>query len=164
VTRWHACATKRPGAPASIAGREHDGDGVPADRADALAVFLDAWASTPRDGVTKVVLRFDPTTELESLAARGIAACVTGEGHGCWALELRGPDAPLPLDLRDFEAPEPLQRILEASASLSAGAALLARTPRLPRMLMPQLERRSLYWEVFEEPDETALVYVRRPD
>jgi hypothetical protein len=31
-------------------------------------------------------------------------------------------------------------------------------------MLVPQLERRSLYWEVFEEPDDSALVFVRRPD
>ena len=164
MTRWRACAAKHPDAPASIAVLEHDRDGVSTDGADALTSLLEARVHTPRDGVTKLVLHSDPANLIESLAARGIAASVAEDGHGCWALELRGPDAPPPLDLRDLEAPEPLQRILEACASLPAGASLLARTPRFPRMLVPQLERRSLYWEAFEEPDETALVYVRRPD
>jgi hypothetical protein len=160
MTGWHGSAARDGGA--SIAVLE--GDSVPPGAAAALAALLDAWARTPRDGVTKLVLRFDPSPLLAQLAARGVPAAVTGDGHGCWALELRGPDAPPPMDLRELEAPEPLQRILEASAALSPGSALLARTPRFPRMLIPQLERRSLYWEAFEEPDETALVYVRRRD
>jgi hypothetical protein len=164
VTRWHACAAKHPDAPASIAVLEHQGAGVPGDDRDALARLLDARAHIPRDGVTKLALHSDPANLLESLAARGIDVSATEDGHGGWALELPGPDAQPPLDLRDLEALEPLQRILEACASIAPGASLLARTPRFPRMLMPQLERRSLYWEAFEEPDETALVYVRRPD
>ena len=67
------------------------------------------------------------------------------------------------LDLRDLEAPEPLQRILEAAGRLVPGTSLLARVPRYPRMLLPQLERRGLDFEVFEETDGTALVYVRKP-
>ncbi len=39
----------------------------------------------------------------------------------------------------------------------------LARTPRLPRMLLPQLERRALAWEAIEEPDGSGLVWVQRP-
>jgi hypothetical protein len=161
MKRWHGSATRGAGARASIAVLE--GDSAPPDPAAALAPLLDAWEGTPRDGVTKVVLRFDPSPLLAPLAASGACVAVVGDGRELWALELRGPDAPPPLDLRDLEAPEPLQRILEASAALSPGAALLARAPRFPRMLLPQLERRSLYWEAFEEPDDTALVYVRRP-
>ena len=149
MTRWHACATGGAGAPASIAVLE--GDRVPPDAAGALGPLLDACARTPRDGVTKAVLRFDPAPLLAPLTARGVSVAVTGDGRGHWALELRGPDAPPALELRDLEAPLPLQRLLEASAALAPGAALLARTPRFPRMLLPQLERRSLYWEVFEE-------------
>jgi len=71
--------------------------------------------------------------------------------------------APEVLDLRDLEAPEPLQRILEACAALAPGASLAARTPRYPEMLLPQLERRGLAWRVVEEPDGSGLVRVRRP-
>jgi hypothetical protein len=162
MTGWHGSAARDSGAVASIAVLE--GARAPSDADAALAPLLDAWARTPRDGVTKVVLCFDPSALLAPLGERGACVAVVGDGRELWTLELRGPDAPSPLDLRDLEAPEPLQRILEASAALSPGAALLARTPRFPRMLVPQLERRSLYWEVFEEPDDSALVFVRRPD
>lgn len=162
MARWQASATRVVGARASIEVLE--GDSAPLDVAHALEPLLDAWARTTRDGVMVVLLRFDPAPLLAPLAARGVSVALVGDGRDGWALELRGPDAPPALDLRDLEAPEPMQRILEAIAALAPGAALLARTPRFPRMLLPQLERRSLYWEVFEEPDETALVYVRRPN
>jgi len=77
-------------------------------------------------------------------------------------LEL-GVDAGPILELRELEAPEPMQRILEAAAKLAPGAALLARTPCYPRLLFPQLEGRRLAWAAVEEPDGSGLVYVRRP-
>jgi uncharacterized protein (DUF2249 family) len=67
------------------------------------------------------------------------------------------------LDLRELEAPEPMQRILEAAAKLAPGGALLARTPCYPRPLLAQLAGRSLGFAAAEEPDGTGLVYVRRP-
>lgn len=67
------------------------------------------------------------------------------------------------LDLRDLEAPGPLERILEASARLAPGASLLARTPRYPRLLFPHLEQRALEWKAREQRDGSALVWIRRP-
>ena len=92
-------------------------------------------------------------------ASQGLGAA---PADGSELLE-RFADAGATLDLRDLEAPEPMQRILEAAARLAPGGALLARTPCFPRMLFPQLERRRLAWAAVEEPDETGLVYVRRP-
>ena len=71
--------------------------------------------------------------------------------------------APAIEDLRDLEAPEPLERILAATAKLAPGEAYSARVPRYPRLLLPRLEERGLLYEVVEEPDATALVHVRRP-
>ncbi len=71
------------------------------------------------------------------------------------------PDAVL--DLRDLPAPEPMERILGACASLAPGAAIAARTPRLPRMLLPILEQKRLLWAAVEESDGSGLVYVERP-
>jgi hypothetical protein len=75
--------------------------------------------------------------------------------EGCEAQEM--------LDLRDLEAPEPLERILEASARLAPGGSLLAHTPRYPRLLFPHLEQRSLEWKAREQRDGSALVWIRRP-
>jgi len=67
------------------------------------------------------------------------------------------------LDLRELEAPLPLERILEASAGLAPGDSVLARTPSFPRPLFTYLDDRDLDWEALEESDGTALVYLRKP-
>jgi hypothetical protein len=82
-----------------------------------------------------------------------------GEGEG----EVEPVRAPAIDDLRDLEAPEPMERILAATAGLAPGEAYAARVPRYPRLLLPRLEERGLLYEVVEEPDGTALVQVRRP-
>ena len=82
-----------------------------------------------------------------------------GEAEG----EVEPVRAPAIDDLRDLEAPEPMERILAATAGLAPGEAYAARVPRYPRLLLPRLEERGLLYEVVEEPDGTALVQVRRP-
>jgi len=82
-----------------------------------------------------------------------------GEAEG----EGEPPRAPAIDDLRDLEAPEPMERILAATARLAPGEAYSAHVPRYPRLLLPRLEERGLLYEVVEEPDGTALVHVRRP-
>ena len=125
--------------------------------------LLQALQSVPPDGVLEIRFGFDPTALIAVAAERGFRAEVAVRYAAGWVLTVRARGAPEILDLRDLEAPEPLERILEASAALTPGAALLARTPRPPRMLLPQLERRALAWEVIEEPDRSGLVWVQRP-
>jgi hypothetical protein len=125
--------------------------------------LLEALGDVPPDGVLEVRFGFDPSVLIAALAERGFRAEVGVRGGAHWVLSVRARGAPEILDLRGLEAPEPLERILEASAALAPGAALLARTPRPPRMLLPQLERRALAWEVIEEPDGSGLVWVQRP-
>jgi len=72
--------------------------------------------------------------------------------------------APAIEDLRDLEAPEPMERILAATAKLAPGGSYAARVPRYPRLLLPRLEERGLRYEVVEETDGTALVQVRKPE
>ena len=66
------------------------------------------------------------------------------------------------VDLRELEAPQPMERILLACAQLGAGEFYLARLPRVPVMLFPHLESRGLSWWVHEEADKSALVLIRR--
>jgi hypothetical protein len=87
----------------------------------------------------------------------------SGERAGDPGGEAEHASAPAVEDLRDLEAPQPLERILIATAKLAPGEAYSARVPRYPRLLLPRLEERGLLYEVVEEPDGTALVHIRRP-
>ena len=66
-------------------------------------------------------------------------------------------------DLRELEPPEPLERVLLASAALAPGAAYLARLPRHPHLLVPHLRERGLGFAILEHADGSALLRVERP-
>lgn len=62
------------------------------------------------------------------------------------------------LDLRGLPPPEPMEQILAAIATLSAGAALLATTSREPRPLLPILGERGYAWRIeHNEPGNCTL-------
>ncbi|MFQ5417104.1 MAG: DUF2249 domain-containing protein [Myxococcota bacterium] len=130
---------------------------------DPLGEILAQLRRIPRDGVLKLIAPFRPTPLLSLLAARGYRAVPREFASDCWGVEVLAKSAPAIEDLRELEAPEPLERVLEASAKLAPGEACAARTPRHPRLLLPRLAERGLDCEVYEEPDGTALVWVRRP-
>ncbi len=122
------------------------------------------FAVVPARGVLEVAFPFEPEDCIRISQERGLHAAIAVRAKGRWVLELRHSEAPEVMDLRDCEPPLPLERILEASARLAPGEALFARTPRYPRMLFPQLERRGLAWHAVHECDESALVCVRKPN
>ncbi len=66
------------------------------------------------------------------------------------------------VDLRDLEAPEPMEKILSACTRLGPDEKYLAHLPHLPAPLFPQLETRGLNWQVFEQEDGSAIVLIRR--
>jgi uncharacterized protein (DUF2249 family) len=65
------------------------------------------------------------------------------------------------VDVRGLEPPEPLVKILEAVASLPAGAQLRALTDRRPMHLYVQLEERGFTGETAEQTDGSFVTYVR---
>ena len=66
------------------------------------------------------------------------------------------------VDLRDFEAPEPMEKILLACAHLEPDDYYLARLPHVPMPLFPFLRKRGLNWKILEESDGSAVVLIRR--
>ena len=74
------------------------------------------------------------------------------------------PTSELPdiVDLRGLEAPEPMEKILQACAQLGPDDYYLAHLPHVPGPLFPILATRGLDWQVFEQADESALVLIRR--
>lgn len=65
-------------------------------------------------------------------------------------------------DLSELAAPEPLHHMMRALAALVPGQAVLARLPRYPTLLIPELERPELSFELLELEDETVLLWVER--
>ena len=73
-----------------------------------------------------------------------------------------GSQTPDIIDLRDLEAPEPMEKVLLACSQLDAGDFFLAHLPHVPTMLFPHLETRGLNWWVHEEEDHSALLLIRK--
>jgi len=71
-------------------------------------------------------------------------------------------ELPRIVDLRDLEAPEPMQKILLACAQLGPDDKYLAHLPHVPNLLFPHLETRGLHWQVHENTDGSALILIRR--
>jgi hypothetical protein len=133
------------------------------DRTSLGERVLPALDSLPDDGALVVLSTFDSSAVTGLAAEYGYRSEGGGHAPGRWSLLIRHAKATDVLDLRELEAPEPLERILLETAKLGPGDVLMARTPRLPKMLLPQLERRGLEWAGYEEPDASGLVWIRKP-
>ena len=77
-------------------------------------------------------------------------------------LNVQEAEAPEVNDLRDLEAPEPMEKILLACTKMMPGEHYLAHLPHVPDPLFPHLEMRGLRWKVFVESDGSALVLIWR--
>ena len=71
--------------------------------------------------------------------------------------------APGIIDLRELEAPEPMERILMECSQLTPGSHFQAHLPHVPEPLFPHLERRGMEWQVAEQSDGSAILLIRRP-
>ena len=73
-----------------------------------------------------------------------------------------GGAADLEVDARGLEPPQPLVTILEALATLPAGATLRARTDRRPMHLYAQLQERGFTGESEAQSDGSYVTHIRR--
>lgn len=129
---------------------------------DPLAAVLAAVERLPARGAVEVIAPFRPGPLIALLSARGLAV-EAEQDRRVWRVVARTASLPAPIDLRDRPAPEPMEALLASSAGLAPGEALLARTPRVPQLLVPHLEARGLrVWSVGDE--DGALVLVSRDE
>ena len=68
---------------------------------------------------------------------------------------------PSQLDARGLEPPQPMMKILEALATLPAGAELVAHTDRQPMLLYPMLEQRGFTCETTRQSDGSHITHIR---
>jgi TusA-related sulfurtransferase len=67
------------------------------------------------------------------------------------------------LDVRGLAAPEPMVKILEATASLPPGTQLTVLHSRVPILLYPRLAERGLLVETQERDDGVVQLTIERP-
>ena len=71
-------------------------------------------------------------------------------------------DLPEAVDLRDLEAPEPMEKILLACTRLEPNGLFLAHLPHVPHPLFPHLETRGMVWQIHEKADGSVLLLIRK--
>ncbi|MCA9605333.1 MAG: DUF2249 domain-containing protein [Myxococcales bacterium] len=130
------------------------------DPLDPILALLDALDPS---GVAVVVAPFRPSPLIALLGARGYEAVVEQPDPRTFEVIVRGPEAPKLEDLRDLEAPGPLERVLVRAAALSPGGGAHFRVPRVPRLLFPRLDERGLRHAFHEQLDGSALLAVWAP-
>jgi uncharacterized protein (DUF2249 family) len=131
---------------------------------DPLDAILATLERLPEQGILLLTAPFRPKPLLALLGGRGYRLAAREEAPDTWRVEVQPAGSPEIADWRELEAPEPMERVLAATASFTPGDALLARVPRHPRPLLPRLKERGLVWEVHEESDGSALLHVRCPE
>lgn len=130
---------------------------------DPLDAILAAVAAAGPTGLVCVTAPFRPVPLLALLAERGHRVAAREGPAGVWSVDVVVGGAPAVLDLTSLAAPEPLERLLAATARMVAGEVVIARVPRVPRLLLARLEvRPELRWGVHEYPDGAAVVRVAR--
>ncbi|MEZ4219518.1 MAG: DUF2249 domain-containing protein [Polyangiaceae bacterium] len=127
---------------------------------DPLDTILEHLARVGPTGVLLVFAPFRPSPLIQLLTERGHGVEVERLSSRYFRVQIVNGGGLRIADLRELEAPEPLERVLEAAATLRDGAVYLARLPRHPRMLLPHLDARAVRYRVLDEPDGSALLRV----
>ncbi len=130
---------------------------------DPLNRILITLETLPADGVLQITAPFQPLPLIALLTAKGFHVDSAQVGEGEWLINVRGADAAEFVDLRELEAPEPMEQCLLATAELQPGQSWLAMLPRIPQLLLPRLDERGLIHQHQEQPDGTALIWICKP-
>ncbi len=138
-----------------------DGAALIATGTDPLATVLATLGTLPPAGVLVFRAPFRPTPLVALLRKRGLAVHEEPLDEGHWLLLVVLGDHPIE-DLREFEPPEPLERVLLAEARLPRGGVHLARVPRMPQLLLERLVGREVRALAEALPDGSALVRLER--
>lgn len=129
--------------------------------AELVETVLQTLQTLSGDGVLKLLARSRPDSLIEQLADRGYRIRSQPRQEDTWDIEVSGTDTPDIADLRELEAPEPMQQVLLAASRLDGDETYFARLPHVPHPLFPLLQERGFRWWVHEEADQSALLAVR---
>lgn len=147
----------------------------------------DALANVGRNETLRLLVPFEPIPLYEVAATKGLSHLTTRSPEGDWEVFFNRDSTPTPntaaaaapsvacgcgcsqgepevldVDARGLEPPQPMVKILETLAALSANAALRARTDRRPVHLYPMLQARGFTGQSEEQSDGSFITHIRR--
>ncbi len=96
-----------------------------------------------------------------SVAGKPTAGNLPTGAHAPAAPGSSGDGEVIVLDVRELEPPEPMQRTLEALATLPRGKTLVQLNARVPRFLLPKLEERGFSYEIREQSEDLVRIFIR---
>ncbi len=126
-----------------------------------VEAVMQSLGALSRDGVLKLLTPHVPDMLEGELAEHGFQITSRLWREDTWDIEISGPHTPNIADLRELEAPEPMQHVLTAASQLDGDKTYFARLPHVPHPLFPVLQERGLQWWVHEEDDHSALLALR---
>lgn len=147
-----------------------------------LRQILEAARALPEGHVFRLRAIFEPAPLYDVLAKQGFGHFTERFEKDDWRVWFfRDPnarasvskakaDAPdeggdvIVLDVRDLEPPEPMQRTLEALATLARGQTLVQLNARVPQFLLPKLEERGFSYEIREQSEEFVRIFIRHAE
>ncbi len=118
-----------------------------------LDAILAAVAALPPGAALRLRAPFEPQPLYAKLAGLGLEHCAHRQSDGSFVV-LFSPRT-VHLDLRLLEPPEPMQRTLEAAATLSLRARIVSRTRFRPVHLLAMLAEQGFAATSAEQPDGT---------
>lgn len=130
---------------------------------DPLDVILGAVEATSAEGLLVLTTPFRPRPLEALLGRKGHRVEAREVGPKLWEVLVFGSAAQALKEWADLPAPEPMERCLEHLQTHPPGRVLLARVPRLPRLLLGAASARG--WECWGAvcPDGSAIFAGRRP-
>jgi hypothetical protein len=123
---------------------------------DPLDTIQTALEGLSPGSVLHILTPFRPQPLETFLASAGHTVDITAVGDDFSVAVVVGGGCDI-VDLRELEPPGPLEAVLTATVH---GGPFVARLPRIPRLLIPQLEQRGAEWRLIKLEDETALIWV----
>lgn len=159
-TRGKNAEPRREGAPEI---RNFDVRPILASGEDPLREILGELAACPRGSIVEIIAPFHPAPLLTLLESKGHGARLENTGgEDKWILDVVV-GAPAIVDLRELEAPEPLEKVLAAAGCLAEEGSFAALLARFPRLLLPHLQQRGLGYCLSEAEHGVLLLIWRTP-
>lgn len=143
--------------PSSTGVRELDVRPMLAAGQGPLGAILDAVRALPPGHALRLIAPFEPAPLYAKLGDAGFDHASRRRDDGAFEITFtpRPPanPAPLLLDLRGLEPPQPMLRVLEEIENLPAGGAIVAITRFRPVHLLEILQQRGFPVDTQEQPD-----------
>lgn len=126
-----------------------------------LRDILTALETVDSRGILVLRAPFSPRPLLALMERRGHQTQCEEHSPGCWEVWIYGREARVVHDLTELPMPEPMEQLMHRVSALDSKECLLARTPRVPHLLLERLMSMDHHAVAVQCLDGTGLVGIQ---